>query len=300
MRIFAAMATCAILGQFLRGHRCAVTSVAVDFCVSTDQREFGLRRMVIDRRPPALIVMAVGAGRAEARSMRIVGLVAAVAVLGDLVLVVPAAVTSQAVDLRVNAEQFIAGFLEMVVLRRLPFLGRMAFCAVRAARSAMLIIGRMTAIAARRGLSISAADVTRIAAQHDVRSGQLEIGFVVLEPASGPAHAAVALAAGLSELSAMHVVRFVAPDARRGRLAPAFVGLVAALAVERSVSALQRKVAEMMIELGAIQLHDIGLAALVFRVAGAAFTGSGIAHSAVIAALLAHIAGDILVAVQAQ
>ena len=39
-----------------------------------------------------------------------------------------------------------------------------------------------------------------------------------------------------------------------------------------------------MIELRAIELHDVGLASLVFRVAGAALTDAGIGHAAVKAA----------------
>ena len=98
------MATPTVLGKLLSRKRRAVTGVAFDLGVGADQRKFRFGRMIVGRRPPVLIVMAVLALRAEARGMRIVGLVAAVAILGNLVLVVAAAVTSQAVDLRVYAK----------------------------------------------------------------------------------------------------------------------------------------------------------------------------------------------------
>lgn len=64
--------------------------------------------------------------------------------------------------------------------------------------------------------------------------------------------------------------------------------------------ALQRELALRMVELRLIELRDVGLAALVFGMAGATFADPRILHSTMETAAGAHILGDILVAVEAQ
>ena len=113
--------------------------------------------MIVARDAPPLIVVAIAAFRAEARRVRVVGTVTAIAVLGDLLLVVAAAMAGGAIDLVVHAQQLEAGFLEVIVLGRLPLLSGMAFRAVGAARAAMLVVGRVTAGAALRGLLVAPA-----------------------------------------------------------------------------------------------------------------------------------------------
>ena len=157
-----------------------------------------------------LVVVAVLAFRAEARGMGIIGLMAAVAVLRNLVLVIAAAMAGETVDLRVHAQEVIAGFLQMIVFRGLPLLGHVALCAILAARAAMLIVGGMTAIAALRHRLVAAADVAGIAGHRQVRAGQLEFRLVVIELSASPAQRAVALAAFLLELPAVHVIGFMA------------------------------------------------------------------------------------------
>jgi hypothetical protein len=133
-----------------------------------------------------------------------------------------------------------------------------------------------------------------------MRPGQLEVRLVMIEPPAGPALDTVALAAGLSELPVVHVIALVAADAGHGCLAPCHVRLVAAVAFERGMGALEREVRHMMIELRATELNDVGLAPLVFRVAGAAFADAGVGHAAVVAVVLAHVGRDVLVTIQAQ
>src|SRR3984893_11905075 len=158
----------------------------------------------------------------------------------------------------------------------------------------------MTTDAGFGRLLISAADVAAIARQGHVSSRQLEVRLVMIELAAGPTAGAVALAARLRELAAVRVIRLMAADAVRRSLAPRFAFLVATLAVEGSVRALECEVGELMIELRAAELDDVGLAALVFRVASTALADAGVGHAAVVALMLLHVGGDILVTVQAQ
>ena len=93
-----AMAGVAIGTELLRGRVRGMTDVAVKFGVYTQQRKFGLRQVVVlDGTPHVVVVTTVALG-AKARGVRVVGLVAAVAVLGNLVLVDTAAVATEAVD----------------------------------------------------------------------------------------------------------------------------------------------------------------------------------------------------------
>ena len=86
--------------------------------------------MIVAHHMPTLIVMTIAALHAEAGGVCIVGFVAAVAILRDFLLVIAAAMTRNAVDPLMHAQQFVARLLQMVVLRRLPFLRNVALRAV--------------------------------------------------------------------------------------------------------------------------------------------------------------------------
>src|ERR1700722_7869720 len=186
VRVFAAVAARAVLRQFLGCDRSGVTGVAIDLGVRADQREFVLPGMVVVLHLPVIIVVAVLAFLAESRRVRIIGLMAAIAVLRDLVLVIAAAVAGEAIDLIVHAEQCVVRLLEMVELRRFPFLGHVALAAVIAARAAVLIVGLVAAHAGLGRLLVVPSDVARIAGHRQVRAGQLEVRLVMIELAAGP------------------------------------------------------------------------------------------------------------------
>lgn len=299
MRVIAAMTTGAVLGQLLARHRCGVTSVAIDLGMRTEQCKFVASGMIVTRHLPAIAAMAVGAIRAETAGVRVISLVTTAAVLWNLVPVVAAAMARDAIDLVVNPLEREPRLLEMVELRRLPFLGRMALAALLAARSTVFIVGGMTSGTGLGSLRVAAADVTGIACHRVVRARQLEIRLVVIELAAAPAGGAVALAAGLGELAAVHVIRLVTAYAGRGRLAPCLRLLVAALAVQPKVRAIEHEVGETVIELRAAELHDVRLATFVFGMTGAALADAGVRHAAVIALMPLHVGRDVLVAIQA-
>src|SRR5580704_13725706 len=163
MRVFAAVATHTVLGELLSIHRCGVADVTVSLGVRAHQRELGFRCVVISHRLPSVVVMAVVALGTETQRMSVIRLVTAVAVLRNLVLVISTAMAGKAVDVRVYAQQRVAGLLEMIVLRSLPFLRRMALCAVFASRAAVFIVGRVATDAGFRGRLVAARDVARIA-----------------------------------------------------------------------------------------------------------------------------------------
>lgn len=300
VRIFTAVTATAIFGQLLRCHGSRVTGVAIYFGVRAKQRKVMFSRMVVVGDLPMIVVVTVAALRPKTGCMRIVGLVAAIAVLRDLLLVITAAVTRHAVDPIVDAQQFIAGFLEVVELGRLPLLGHMALRTILAARTTMLIVGGVTCDASLGRLPVLPADVAGIACDRRVSPGQFEVRLVMIELASGPTHRAMAVAACLAELAVVHVVRLVAARAARDGFAPGFGLLVTALAAQLGMCSLKSKVGEAVIEQRTIQTNDICRAALVFGMARAALADAGIGHASVITLMLLQVHGDGLVTVQAQ
>src|SRR5579859_5625809 len=216
-----------------------------------DERKMVARRVVVLDRTPALIVVAVLALGPEPGGMRVVRTMAAVAVFRDLVPVIAAAMAAKTIDRGVRTEKVVARFLEVIELRRLPFLGAVAFAAVWTASAAMLVVGRVAVDAGPRRVLVAAADVARIAREGRMRPGQFEVRAVVIEAPAGPGRGAVALPARLRELTLVYVIALVAAGADGDDLAPGLVRLVARAAFERRVGALERKIRQMMIELRA-------------------------------------------------
>ena len=129
------------------------------------------------------------------------------------------------------------------------------------------------------------ADVTRIAGHRCVRARQLEVGLVVIE-----APPVQLMELWHSPQDCVNCPRCTSsllwqPVQVAGALRQGSPGLWQAAQARRRVRALEREVGEAMIELRAAQLHDVGVAALVLGVAGAAFAGARIGHAAVIAVL---------------
>ena len=140
--------------------------------MSADERKFGLRQVIVLDRPPDLAVVAITALGAEALRVRVIGLVATVAVLGNFVLVHAGAMAAKAVDLGVPAEQRKTSLLLMIELRRLPLSGGVALATIGTALTAVRIVRQMAADTALGPALVAAAQVTTPAAHALVRSGQ--------------------------------------------------------------------------------------------------------------------------------
>ena len=300
VRILAAMTADAVEGELLLGCDSGMADVTLDAGVRAHERELVPSGVVVARHAPALVIMAVFAFGPETPGVRVIRRMATVAVLGNLVLVAAAAVTGEAIQIRVHAEQGVARFPKVVELRRLPFLGDVAFGTVLPARPAVRIVRRVAPDAGLGRRLVAAADMTGVAAQTRMRAREPEFCSIVIEAAAGPGHRTVAVATRLGELAAMDVVCLVAGGAARGRFAPCGPGRVAGGAAERCMSAFERKIREPVVELGPAEPDDVGVASLVFRVTGAAFAAARIRHAAVKSQPLPQIRGDVLVAAHAQ
>ena len=300
MRILTAMASTAVLWQCLpRNHR-GMTGVAIDLGVRAEQRKVRFFRVIVGHRLPFLVVVAIIALLTESPGMRVIGLVAAVAVLRDLVLVVATAVAGYAVNVRVHTQQLVTGLFQVVKLRCLPLLGDMALTAVATARATMFIIGGVTADTGLRCLFVMAAYMAGVTSHRPMRTRQLEVGLIVIEFPAGPTRRTMALATRLAELPPMRIVTLVTINAVDRSFAPVNAGLVATVAGKRGMRSLQREVGQVMVELTAAQMHNVSVAALVLGVTGAAFTDTRVGHASVIAVMLPQVAGDLFMAIQAQ
>ena len=138
------VATIAIGSQFLRGGVGGMAYVTIEFGVYSHQRKLCLAQMIVLDRPPHLVAVAIVALGAESPGVRILGLVAAKAVLRNLVLVDTASMASQAVDLGVLSEQRKTSFFLVIEFRGLPLAGGVTLAALGAALATMGIVGQVT------------------------------------------------------------------------------------------------------------------------------------------------------------
>ena len=289
--------------QLLLGGRGGVAAIAGDTGVCAHECKVMPPEVIVgDARLPMIVIVASGAIAPKPGGVNVVGTMTAEAIFRQFQFVVATAMAGQAVKRIVSADQCIAGFLEVVVLGALPLDGGVAAATVRSARAAMLIVGGMTAIAARGCGRITTCDMAGVTGHPDMGTSEPKTRLIMVEVAAAPAERAVALAARLLELTVMYVVVAMAIGATgTGRcLRPELLGLVAGAALECTVCAVQSKVSELMIKLRLIDLHDVGVATLVLGMTGLALTKPGIRHAAVIAVPRTNIGGDLLVAVETQ
>ncbi len=298
--IAASMAVDACLAELLPGDLGCVACRAGNFGVYAGQGELMAAGMIIVGHLPVGIIVAVVTMGTESRGVDVIRPVAAVAVLGYRILVVAAAVAREAIDARVRAEQRVAGFLQMIEFGGPPLLGDVTLRAICSARSAVHVIGGMAAGASAGGGFVVTRRVTGIARHRGVSARQGEARLFVMEGRCAPIIRTVALGAGLGELAAVHIIALVTARASGGHGPPGGPRLVTGLAGKPGMSSPQRQVCELMIKVRRIEPDDIGFAALVFRVTGTTLARRRILHAAVIAAVLALVGGDVLVAIQAQ
>ncbi len=268
--------------------------------MGAEQGELMTLQVIVVRHAPGVIAMALIAPGSEAAGMRIRRVVATTAVLWDPVLVVTASMATKAIDLRMGTEQRVTRLLQMVETRSLP-LGRIVAVATGiTARAAMHVVRGMASMAGFWRGRITPSHVAGIAGQLLVRSIQHEAGACVVEACVAPTLDGVTLAARLPELLLVYVVVPMALAACGRNLLPGLGGKVAATAGLRRMRTLQWKFGQGMIELGSVQLDDIGVTTFVLAMAGPTFAVTGIGHASVIPVTRPNIEVDVLMAVQAQ
>src|SRR5205823_5803873 len=274
-----------------------VTLLARHRHVQTDQREF--RQVVIEAhaRAPALRRVALIALLAEAAGVHIVRPMAAHALGRQLLRHHVRRVAGVAGDLLVLPGEGPRGVARVVEARRLPFLAAVADAAVLAE----VHVVRLVAGDALLGRPLVAvAEVTGRAGRLGVLVAQRKGGLVVVVADVPPGALVVAGAAVASELPLVRLLFSMTGDAFLLRIAKGLAGCVTALAHHVEVRAAQRIVGVLVIELLVAQLHDVGGAAEMLGVAGAALRNVDAGEAAVEVAVLAQIAGDLLVTVETQ
>ena len=247
-----------------------------------------------------VVVVAAVTLVAKASSVRVGSVMAATAILRDLLLVVTTAMASEAIDLRVGSQQCVSGLLQMIESGGLPLVGVVAIATSLAARATMYVVRRVTAIAALRSRRIATPDVTGIARQLLVRSRQHEARAGMIEARVAPALERMTLATWLLELLVVYVVAPVALAACDRGFPPGFARRVTLAAGLRRVNPLQRKLGQRMIELCCIQLDDVRITPLVFTVTGPTLAAARIGHAPMVAMVRLNVLIDVLMAVRAQ
>lgn len=132
VRIFTAVTGIAGRAEFLRRGRCGVAGVTGDAAVGADEGEVVATQVIVGRAGlPVIVVVTVGALGAEASRMRVVRMMAAEAVLRQLLVVVAGAMAGQTIQPVVRTEQGKPGFLEVIESGALPLIGVVTLAAVR-------------------------------------------------------------------------------------------------------------------------------------------------------------------------
>src|SRR6516162_6642566 len=116
--------------------------------------------MIEARGLPGLVAVALVAALTKATGMGVLPLVAAEAILGDLVLEVAAAVAVVARNAVVHAEKRVAGLLQVVEFRVLPALRVVTVGALGAALAVVYVIRRVTGVALLRSVLVTVPEMT--------------------------------------------------------------------------------------------------------------------------------------------
>jgi hypothetical protein len=187
VRTGGAMAAVAVGTELLRGRIRGMAYVAIEFGMYPHQREFCLRQVIVLDGLPNLVVVAIVTFGAKTPGVRIIGLVAAVAVLRNLVLVHATAMAAETVYFGVPTEQRKPGFLFMIELCGLPFSRGVALAAIAAPLAAVCVVRQVATNAGLGAALVLATQVTAPATQSLVRSGQSKFSFAMVKARAGPA-----------------------------------------------------------------------------------------------------------------
>ncbi len=143
VHILGAVAGVASGSEFLLCDDGRVTGMTIYFGMLTEQGKFGIAVVIEFLRLPRDRTVALAALIAHTRGMPVVGRMAAVAVLRNLVLHAACFVARQAVEVGMRAFERELGFLEMIELRSAPTCGSVALITLGAASAGVRIVGRV-------------------------------------------------------------------------------------------------------------------------------------------------------------
>lgn len=162
------------------------------------------------------------------------------------------------------------------------------------------VVGCVAPIAGRGRVLIDIVDVTADALDPHVSARQRETGLGhVIEQGFGPLGRLMAGLAFTPEAAVMRIVTLVTVVACRRCLAESLAGFVTIAAVGLEVDALQLEVRQCVIEGFLVEADDVGIAALVIRVAGRAVAVTRLGIAAVITDEAIDIGGNVFMAIQA-
>jgi hypothetical protein len=275
---------------------------ALDLVVRAVQREVGIAGVIERDVRPLRRLVAIGAFRAVAAFVLVVVGVAAIALRRRLRLVLVALVARLAHQAAMPARQRETRGLEVVEPRVLPIRGRVTAFALRAVEPHVLVV---LAVAAYAGVGRSLVVLVDVAAhalvERRVRAGQcVARRELVIEAHVRPARFRMAVRARFAEIAEMPIVVAVTTDALRlGRVEGRF-RRVAVDAHEVGVLAEQLEVSEPVIERALVEPQDVGVPALVIRVAGGALLVRHVRRVAMEAGRGREVFRDLVMAVQTQ
>jgi hypothetical protein len=300
MHIARAMAAGAVRWQLLRRYRCGMTGVAGDLRVPAGELPVPVVCVIEARGLPLVISVAPAALGAQASGVRVLPLVAPEAVLGNLVLQVAAAVAILTIDPGVHALERKTGLFVVIEFRGLPAGGGMAVGAFRAPVAPVDIIRGVAGDAFFGGALVPVAEMTAHARHLEVFVTQRVGGLVVIEPGPAPGGRLVASGTIAPQLAFVRLLFPVAVHAAGRGFAERLPAHVTARATNDCVRIVQGKIGTVMIKLLTTQLHDVGVATMVLRVATAAFRRRYTGQVSVKALFAADVGCDLLVTIEAQ
>ncbi len=300
VNITGAMTARAIGRELLGGDDRGMTDMTADVLVLAGQLPVAVLRVVEAGGLPLVIAVTMLALRSEAAGMGVLPLVAAEAVLRNLLLQVAAAMAVLTVEIRMGAFEGEARLLLMIELCSLPAGRRMAASALAAALASMHVIRRVAGDAVLGSALVAIPEVAALAGDVLVLVVEREGRLVMIVAGLPPGRCVVARAAIAPELAVVGLFFLVAVGTFRGSFAIRLARDVTARAGHARMRLSQGKVRPLMIELRLAELHDVGRAAEMLRVAGAALRGADALDVTVIAAMPGDIRRDVLVAIEAE
>ena len=166
-----------------------------------------------------------------------------------------------------------SGRLQVIVLRAGPTGRLVTLCARGAARAGVDVVRCVAGGTLGWGVLVPVAHVAGCAGRLHMLAGQREPGLGVIKPHTCPAAGFVAAGAIAAQLAFVRFFFLVTIDACGRHLTMFAARHVASRARYRGVRSLQGKVGLRVREGSGLELDDVGLAALVVGVAGAAMSG---------------------------